>query len=72
MDSGCCSWLNQGGTTELFKASVPGCRDGGFLFLCRLMKTATSFLLGLEISSTYRGGYACGGFFACGLAGRQF
>jgi hypothetical protein len=36
------------------------------------MKIAASFVLGLKISSTYPGGYACGVFFAGGLAGRQF
>jgi hypothetical protein len=34
-----------------------------------MLKTATSFVLGLKKSSTYPGGYACGFFFACGLAG---
>ena len=63
----CCSWLNQGGTTELLKLPSLDVGVEAFLF-CRLLKAAVSFVLGLKTSSTYRGGYACGVFLASGLA----
>ena len=59
MDSGTLFMAKSGWYHGAFQASVPGLRDGGFLFFFRLLKTAAIFVLGLNTFSIYHNGYVC-------------